>query len=124
MDLNILSSKVIGAAIEVHKHIGPGLLESTYRKCLSHELGLYGLDVKQELLLPLTYKRLNLDDAYRIDLLIENRLVVELKAIDNLKPIHMAQILSYLKMGSYEIGLLINFNVPQLKLGIKRIINN
>lgn len=124
MDINDLSGKVIGASIEVHRHLGPGLLESAYQQCLVFELEQQGLKVATEVILPLTYKGLNLEHGYRIDLLVEAQLVVELKAVDNLLPINVAQILSYLKMGNYKLGLLINFNVPQLKQGVKRIINN
>ncbi|MFW2374464.1 MAG: GxxExxY protein [Gammaproteobacteria bacterium] len=124
MDINDLSSKVIGASIEVHRHLGPGLLESAYQQCLVFELEQQGLKVATEVMLPLTYKGLNLEHGYRIDLLVEGQLVVELKAVDNLMTVNVAQILSYLKMGNYKLGLLINFNVPQLKQGVKRIINN
>lgn len=124
MDINDLSGKVIGASIEVHRHLGPGLLESAYQQCLVFELEQQGLKVATEVILPLTYKGLNLEHGYRIDLLVEGQLVVELKAVDKLMPINVAQILSYLKMGNYKLGLLINFNVPQLKQGVKRIINN
>jgi len=123
VELNDLSHKVIGAAIEVHKNIGPGLLESVYRECLSYELNSYGLDVKKEVCLLVEYKGLHLKSSYRMDLLVENQLVVELKAIDKFNPVHLAQVLSYLKMGHYDLGLLINFNVTQLKYGVKRIIN-
>lgn len=124
MDINDLSGKVIGASIEVHRHLGPGLLESAYQQCLVFELEQQGFKVATEVILPLTYKGLNLEHGYRIDLLVEGQLVVELKAVDKLMPINVAQILSYLKMGNYKLGLLINFNVPQLKQGVKRIINN
>ena len=124
MDINDLSGKVIGASIEVHRHLGPGLLESAYQQCLVFELEQQGLKVATEVILPLTYKGLNLEHGYRIDLLVEGQLVVELKAVDKLMPINVAQILSYLKMGNYKLGLLINFNVPQLKQDVKRSINN
>jgi len=124
MDINELSGKVIGASIEVHRHLGPGLLESAYQQCLIFELEQQGLKVATEVILPLIYKGQHLEHGYRIDLLVEDQLVVELKAVDNLMPINVAQILSYLKMGNYKLGLLINFNVPQLKQGVKRIINN
>ena len=124
MDINDLSGKVIVASIEVHRHLGPGLLESAYQQCLVFELEQQGLKVATEVILPLTYKGLNREHGYRIDLLVEGQLVVELKAVDKLMPINVAQILSYLKMGNYKLGLLINFNVPQLKQGVKRIINN
>ena len=124
MDINDLSGKVIGASIEVHRHLGPGLLESAYQQCLVFELEQQGFKVATEVILPLTYKGLNLEHGYRIDLLVEGQLVVELKAVDKLMPINVAQILSYLKMGNYKLGLLINFNVPVLKQGVKRVVNN
>ena len=123
MDINDLSSKVIGAAIEVHKHLGPGLLESVYQKCLAYELNDIGLEVREEVLLPIKYKKLSLEHAFRADIVVNNQLVVELKAVDNINPVAVAQLLSYLKMGRYPLGLLINFNVLQLRQGIKRIIN-
>lgn len=123
MDINDLSSKAIGAAIEVHKHLGPGLLESVYQKCLAYELNDIGLDVREEVLLPIKYKNLSLEHAFRADIVINNQLVIELKAVDNINPVAVAQLLSYLKMGRYPLGLLINFNVLQLRQGIKRIIN-
>ena len=123
MELNKLSEIVIGAAIEVHKRLGPGLLESVYQQCLVYELKLKGLDVLTEVKLPIQYKELRLSEGYRLDLLVNDRLVVELKAVDKLNSVFTAQLLSYLKMGGYPLGLLINFNVPVLKQGIKRIIN-
>lgn len=125
MELNEISESVIGAAIEVHKNLGPGLLESVYKKCLEYELNSNGLELKVEVevSLPVQYKTLKLDGSFRVDLLINNKLVIELKAVDSIKPIHTAQLLSYLKMGDYPLGLLINFNVPLLRQGIKRIIN-
>lgn len=123
MDINDLSSKAIGAAIEVHKHLGPGLLESVYQKCLAYELNDIGLEVSEEVLLPIKYKNLSLEHAFRADIVINNQLVIELKAVDNINPVAVAQLLSYLKMGRYPLGLLINFNVLQLRQGIKRIIN-
>ncbi|MCW8956366.1 MAG: GxxExxY protein [Gammaproteobacteria bacterium] len=123
MEINVLSAKVIGSAIEVHKHLGPGLLESVYQKCLEYELCDAGLTVQREVLLPVRYKHLSFSDAYRIDLIIENRLIIELKSVESILPVHGAQLLSYLKLSGFELGLLINFNVPQLSKGIKRIIN-
>jgi len=123
MELNKLSEIVIGAVIEVHKRLGPGLLESVYQQCLVYELKLKGLDVVTEVKLPIQYKGLSLSEGFRLDLLVSNELVVELKAVDKLSSIYTAQLLSYLKMGGFPLGLLINFNVPVLKQGIKRIIN-
>lgn len=124
MDENEISGRVIGAAIEVHKAIGPGLLEGVYRKCLAYELEQAGLRVRSEVPLPLRYKDMEFKDAYRIDLLVEDVLIVELKAVDILLPVFTAQLLSYLKMSRLRFGLLVNFNVPYLKDGIKRVANN
>lgn len=117
-----LTSQVIGAAIEVHRHIGPGLLESAYRACLLQELQSQGLNVEQEVAVPVQYKGVQLDCGYRLDLLVANRLVVELKAVECLEPIHTAQVMSYLRLAGYRLGLLLNFHVPVLKDGIRRII--
>ena len=122
-DINELSGKVIGAAIEVHKVLGPGLLESVYQKCLSYELNNLGLDVQTEVVLPIRYKGLSFSDAYRMDMLIENCLIIELKAVEKIQPVHGAQLLSYLKLSEINLGLIINFNVARLVQGIKRIIN-
>ena len=122
--LNELTHEIIGAAIEVHRHLGPGLLESSYRECLCQELLLRGVDFRKEFKLPLEYKGLKLDCGYRVDILVQNLVVVELKAIHALAPVHEAQLLTYLKLGGWKIGLLINFNVPVLKDGIKRVVNN
>jgi GxxExxY protein len=121
MDINELTGQVIGAAIEVHKFLGPGLLESAYEKCLCHELSLRKIDHQTQIEIPIIYKGVNLDCGYRIDILIPNKLIVELKACDGLLPIHEAQILTYLKLTDIKYGLLINFNLPVLKDGIKRI---
>lgn len=124
MELNQLTGKIIGSAIEVHRHLGPGLLESTYQKCLKHELQELGLSVKEELALPLAYKDIYLEYGYRIDLLVENTIVIELKTVEFIKEVHKAQTLTYLRLGQFPIGLLINFNVSLLKDGITRIINS
>ena len=116
-----LTRKVIGAAIEVHRHLGPGLLESAYQKCLEYELENLGLSVIRELILPITYKELNISQAYRIDLLVENELVIETKTTEGLNDIHLAQILTYLKFGNYKRGLLINFREKLLINGIRRV---
>lgn len=118
-----LTEKIIGAAIEVHRAIGPGLLESAYEECLAHELRLRGLNFDRQFPIPVTYKGVNLDCGYRLDFLVEKAVVLELKAMDALQPIHEAQLLTYLKLGGWTVGLLINFNVPMLKTGIKRIVN-
>ena len=119
---NDLAYKVIGAAIEVHKKLGPGLLESAYQECLFYELKELGLEVKKEVPRPIIYKAVKLDHGYRIDLLVENKLVVELKTVETLTDVHLAQILTYLKLGEYKLGLLINFNVSKLTDGLKRVI--
>jgi GxxExxY protein len=123
MDLSQLSSKTIGAAIEVHKHLGPGLLESAYEECLCHELGLRSVSYQRQKELPIHYKSRKLDCGYRLDVVVENALILELKACTRIEPIHEAQLLTYLKLSGFRLGLLINFNVPVLKNGIKRILN-
>ena len=124
MDENELSRIIIGAAIEVHRILGPGLLESVYRDCLAYELRSRGLNVEQEKSLPICYKELQVPSAYRLDLLIEHKIIVELKAVDILLPVYSAQLLSYLRLTGLKLGLLINFNVEQLRQGVKRIVNN
>ena len=121
---NELSNIIIGCAIEVHKNLGPGLLESAYQECLYYELLKSGLKVQKELSCPIIYKKIKLEYGYRIDLLIENKVVIELKAVEKLTTSHKAQLLTYLKLGNYKLGLLINFNESTLKTGIKRIVNN
>lgn len=122
--LNRITGSIIGAAIEVHRALGPGLLESAYEACLAFELVKQGLKVEQQKPLPLAYKDVKLDCGYRLDLLVEDKVIVEVKAVDGLAPIHQAQLLSYLKFAGCEVGLLINFNVKVLKQGIARIVNN
>ena len=121
MDINKLTGEVIGAAIEVHKTLGPGLLESTYEECLCHELLLRKLPFNRQVALPIKYKGVNLDCGYRLDIVVDKKLVVELKACEDFLPIHEAQLLTYLKLTGIKYGLLINFNVPMLKDGIKRL---
>jgi len=121
MDRNELSGKVIGAAIEVHKILGPGLLESAYEECLCHELELRAIPFERQKELPLEYKGVALDCGYRLDLVVANKLILELKTCEALEPIHEAQLLTYLKLTGIKLGLLINFNVPVLKEGIKRL---
>ena len=123
MDENTLSGIVIGSAIEVHKQLGPGLLESAYQECLFYELTEVGLRVTKEVPMPIVYKGVRLDHGYRMDLLVENKLVIELKTVERLLDVHMAQVLTYLKLGHFKLGLLINFRSTLLKDGIKRIIN-
>jgi GxxExxY protein len=114
------TSPIIGAAIEVHRNLGPGLLESAYEECLCHELHLRGLDCKRQVPLPLLYKGLKLECGYKIDLIVRDQVVLELKAVERLLPIHEAQLLTYLKLTGKRVGLLINFNVPLLTQGIIR----
>ena len=123
MDINKLTWEVIGAAIEVHKTLGPGLLESVYEECLCRELQLCEISYERQKSLPVEYKGEMLDCGYRLDLVVEDRLIVELKSCDVLQPIHEAQLLTYLKLTNKKIALLINFNVPVLKDGIKRLAN-
>ena len=123
MELNQISEKIIGCAIKVHKTLGPGLLESTYEVCLIYELQKSGINVLSQLALPVIYDGIKLDAGYRIDLLVEDSIIVELKAVDCLLPIHEAQVLSYLKLSKKKLGLLINFNVKLLVNGVKRLAN-
>lgn len=123
MELNEISGSIIDAAMEVHTILGPGLLESTYEKCLKHELSLRKLTALSQVTLPISYKNEIIDEAYRLDLLVEDKIIVELKTVEKFIPLHEAQLLSYLKMSNKKVGLLINFNVTRLKYGIKRIIN-
>ena len=122
MRINDLTREVIGAAIEIHRILGPGLLESAYEECFCHELKLRNLNFERQKPLPVVFKEVSLDCGYRLDLLVMNALVVEIKAVETLLPMHEAQLLTYLKLGGWNIGLLINFNVPVLKNGIKRIV--
>jgi GxxExxY protein len=124
MNVNDLTGLIIGAGIEVHKHVGPGLLESAYLSCLCRELELIGLPFQREVPLPVTYKGVRLDCGYRLDLLVSGLVVVELKAVERLDRIHEAQLLSYLRLGGWNVGLLINFHVPVLKDGVRRIVLN
>ena len=121
--LNRLTETIIGASIEVHRALGPGLLESAYQKCLFHELESQGLQVKMEIPLPIVYKDIRLNHGYRIDLLVEDTVVIEIKTVEAFSDVHKAQILTYLKLSEYPIGLLINFHTKLLKNGIKRFIN-
>jgi GxxExxY protein len=119
-----ITEKIIGAAIAVHRELGPGLLESAYEACWAFELSEMGLKVEQQKPLPLTYQQIQLDCGYRLDLLIEEKVIVEIKSVDQLAPIHQAQLLSSLKISGCKIGLLINFNVKLLKNGVIRLANN
>ena len=120
---NELSGIILGCAIEVHKQLGPGLLESAYQECLYFELRNKGLNVIKEKPMPIIYKEIKLDHGYRIDLLVENKVVIEIKTVESITDVHTAQVLTYLKLGNYRLGLLLDFHVASLKNGIKRIIN-
>ena len=120
MEIDELTEIVIGCAIEVHRNLGPGLLESAYKECMLYELRAQGIVVEKEISLPIIYKEIKIDHGYRIDLLIENRLVIELKTVEKFTDVHTAQILTYMQLGEYSTGLLINFNTKLLKHGIKR----
>ena len=122
LSVNKTTETIIGAAIEVHRHLGPGLLESAYEECLCEELTLRKIPFKRQFPLPVSYKGKNLDCGYRIDLLVKDEVVVELKTVEKLLPIHEAQALTYMKLGGWHVGLLLNFNVPILKYGIKRLV--
>jgi GxxExxY protein len=121
---NEISGAIIGAAIEVHKHLGPGLLESAYEECLAHEMSLRGMPFERQKPLPVIYKGTQLDCGYRLDFLVEETVVVELKAIDKLLPIHQAQAITYLKLTRCKLALLLNFNVQLMRNGIKRVALN
>jgi len=123
MELNKITEKIIGCAIEVHKNLGPGLLESSYVACLNYELVNAGLEVKQQLGLPLVYKEIQLELGYRLDLLVDGQVVVEIKSVETLKEVHISQVLTYLKLSKASVGLLMNFNVPKLTDGLKRLIS-
>lgn len=120
--LNELATKTIGCSLTVHKSLGPGLLESAYQECLHYELVKAGLWVEKQRPLPLVYEEVKLDCGYRVDLIVEGRLIIEVKAVDALNDIHLAQVLTYLKLSRCKLGLLINFNVVLLKDGIRRVI--
>jgi GxxExxY protein len=121
---NQITEKVIGAAIEVHRHLGPGLLEAAYEECLCHELSQAGLRFTRQTSVPVTYKGLKLNCGFRLDLLIEDLVIVEVKAVESLLPVHEAQLLTYLKLLDTAVGLLINFHEPMLKTGIRRVVHN
>ena len=120
MDINKLSGQIIGAAIEVHKTLGPGLLESTYEECLCHELRIGGLSLERQKPLAVRYKGINLDCGYRLDVVVENTIILELKSCEKIDPIHRAQLLTYLKLSGFRLGLLLNFNVTLMREGIVR----
>lgn len=123
-DLSDLTQRVIGACIEIHRALGPGLLESAYEECLCYELARMGLRFTRQQPLPVVYKEIRLACGYQMDIVVENSLILELKAIEHILPVHEAQLLTYLKLTGLSLGLLINFNVSVLKYGIRRIVNN
>ncbi len=124
MSLNEITARVIGAAIEVHIALGPGLLESAYEECLSQELQLRGISFERQKPLPVKYKGTRLDCGYRLDMVVEDRVILELKACDSIEEIHKAQLLTYLRLSGLKLGLILNFNVPVMKEGIVRVVNN
>lgn len=123
MTENEISYEIVGLAIDVHTIVGPGLLESAYKECMYYELRQSGFYVEKEKSMPLIYQKVHLDCGYRIDLLVEKKVVVEIKSVEKLNNVHLSQTLTYMKLGDYKLGLLINFNVSKLKEGIKRIVN-
>ena len=123
MTENQIATKILYCALEVHKALGPGLLENAYQECLYYKLVKEGLDVVKEKPMPLIFEEVRMDCGYRLDLLVENKVVIELKSVEALNEVHLAQILTYLKLGKYKLGLLINFNEYLLKNGVKRVIN-
>jgi GxxExxY protein len=123
MDINELSSRIIGAAIEVHKTLGPGLLESAYEECLSHEFSFRNFSFDRQKSLPLIYKGKKLDCGYRLDMVVENAIILELKSCEKIEPIHKAQLLTYLKLSGLHLGLILNFNTTLMRDGIVRIVN-
>ena len=123
MDINKLSGEIIGAAIEVHKALGPGLLESAYEECICHELSIGGLSLERQKPLAVRYRGINLDCGYRLDVVVEDAIILELKSCEKIEPIHKAQLLTYLKLSGLKLGLLLNFNVTLMREGIMRIVN-
>lgn len=123
MDIEQLGGEILTAAFEVHRELGPGLFESTYERCLLHELNLRGIQAQQQAVLPLVYKGVKLKEGYRIDLLVEEKIILELKTVSEINNIHLAQILTYLKLSNCNLGFILNFNVRMMKDGIKRVVN-
>jgi GxxExxY protein len=122
LEIDRITESIIGAAIDVHRELGPGLLESTYQACLAYELALRGLKVEREKAIDVTYKNSSIDCSYRVDLLVENCVIVEVKSAERLDPVHAAQVLTYLKLSGHQVGLLMNFNVVLLKDGVRRMV--
>lgn len=123
MDINEITGQIIGAAIEVHKALGPGLLESAYEECLCHELNIRNISFQRQKSLPIEYKGVKLDCGYRLDVVVEEAIILELKACDRLEPIHQAQLMTYLKLSGLTVGLLLNFSMPVMRDGIVRVVN-
>lgn len=123
-EVNFITQRIIGAAIEIHRYLGPGLFERVYEGCLCYELELQNINFERQKYIPVFYKEKTFDNGFRADLVVENRVVVELKSVEALLDIHEVQVLNYLKLSELQVGLLINFNVPLLKKGIKRVVNN
>ena len=123
MTENELSYKILGLAIDVHTTLGPGLLESAYKECLFYKIGKQGLWIEKEKPVPLIYEEIKLECGYRVDLIVENKLIIEVKSVDTLNDVHLAQVLTYLRLANCKLGLLINFNVLKLKEGVKRVVN-
>jgi len=124
MDIEEIAQKIVNVSIKVHTALGPGLLESAYQKCMEYELKNEGLRVECEVILPIIYENIKIDAGYRIDMIIESCIIIEHKAVEKLLPVHEAQLLTYLKMRNYKLGFLLNWNVPRMKYGIKRMVNN
>ncbi len=124
MDENKLSNLIVGAAIEVHRSLGPGLLESTYEECLCYELSLNNIPFERQALMPVVYKGIRLDCGYRVDIIVDKKVILELKSVAEIQPIHKAQLLTYLKLSGLKLGMLLNFNVQLMKDGINRFVNN
>ncbi len=124
MDIEVIASKIVAAAIRVHTALGPGLLESAYQRCMEYDLKNDGLKVMCEVVLPIRYRTISIDAGYRIDMIIDDAIIVEHKTVERLLPIHEAQLLTYLKMKNCKLGFLLNWNVPRMKNGIKRMVNN
>jgi len=123
MEWNVITARIISSAMKVHSQVGPGVLESVYRKCLQHELAKTGMNVRSEVALPVIYDGIYLESGYRADLLVENTVIVELKCVESVLPIHKAQLLTYLRLADMPVGLLLNFNVVHMREGISRILN-
>ncbi len=123
MTENQISSKIIGASLKVHKALGPGLLENAYEECLVYELSKSGLKIEKQKSLPLVYEEIKLQSGYRVDILVENKVIIEVKSVETLNDVHLAQVLTYLKLSKCKLGLLINFNVSLIKNGIRRVVN-